>query len=154
AIRASGFYRSDDGYVDSIGNNPIPTLQDPTVNIESSRVEKDLNGLDSYGGRVSALFAPSDRFSINLTAMAQDINSDNSDRFEAHPESLKALYGGDVVSRYHPEWTDIEYRVYSATINWNMGPVTLQSVTSYGQFDENFQRDAALVPALGAPTAQ
>jgi outer membrane receptor protein involved in Fe transport len=154
AVRVSGFYRSDDGYIDSIGNNPIPTLQDPTVNIESSRVEKDLNGLDSYGGRVSALFEPSDRFSINLTAMAQDINSDNSDRFEADPESLNGLYGGHVVTRYHPEWTDIEYRVYSATINWNMGPVTLQSVTSYGEFDENFQRDVAIVPALGLPTAQ
>ncbi len=33
AVRASGFYRSDGGYIDSIGNNPIPHLQDPSVNI-------------------------------------------------------------------------------------------------------------------------
>ncbi len=154
AVRASGFYRSDDGYINSIGNNPIPTLQDPTVNIESTRVEKDLNGLENYGGRISALFEPSDHFSLNLTALFQDINSDNADRFEADPETLEPLYGGSVVSRYHPEWTDIEYRVYSATINWGIGPVTLQSVTSYGEFEENFQRDIAVVPALGAPTAQ
>jgi outer membrane receptor protein involved in Fe transport len=154
AIRASGFYRSDEGYINSIGNNPIPALQDPTVTIESARVEEELNGAETYGGRVSALLEPSEAFSLNLTAMFQDINSDNSNRFEADPETLDALYGGSVVSRYHPEWTDIEYRVYSATINWDMGPVTLQSVTSYGEFTETFQRDIAVVPALGAPTAQ
>ena len=98
AVRASGFYRSDDGYINSIGNNPIPTLQDPTVNIESTRVEKDLNGLENYGGRISALFEPSDHFSLNLTALFQDINSDNADRFEADPETLEPLYGGSVVS--------------------------------------------------------
>ena len=70
AVRASGFYRSDGGYIDSIGNNPIPTLQDPTVNIvDGTRVEKDLNGLEIYGGRMSALFEPSDSFSLNLTAL-------------------------------------------------------------------------------------
>lgn len=154
AIRASGFYRSDGGYIKSVGNNPIPTIQDPTVFIESTRVEEELNEVETYGGRVSALFAPSDSFSLNLTVLFQDINSDNANRFEADPETLDALYGGSVVSRYHPEWTDIEYRVYSATLNWDMGPVTLQSVTSYSEGTETFERDVALVPALGAPTAQ
>jgi outer membrane receptor protein involved in Fe transport len=72
------------------------------------------------------------------------------------PLTLKPLYGGLVASRYHQEWTDIEYRVYSATIDWNLGGVTLESVTSYGEFSENFQRDVAVIDALGAgiPTAQ
>ena len=26
ALRASGFYRTDGGFIDSIGNNPIPSL--------------------------------------------------------------------------------------------------------------------------------
>ena len=33
AVRASGFYRSTGGYIDSIGTNPIPAVQDPSVNI-------------------------------------------------------------------------------------------------------------------------
>jgi iron complex outermembrane recepter protein len=33
AIRASGFYRSDEGFIDSIGNNPVVSLQNPDVNI-------------------------------------------------------------------------------------------------------------------------
>ena len=147
ALRATGFYRSDDGYVDSIGNNPIPTLQDPDVNIvDGTRVEENINSLETLGGRLSALFAPSDSFSLNLAAVYQEINSDNSDQFEVDPVTLEPLYGGEVASRYHPEFTDIEYQIFSATIDWDVGPLTVQSVTSYGEFTETFQRDAALTP--------
>jgi outer membrane receptor protein involved in Fe transport len=145
AIRVSGFYRMDDGFIDSIGNNPIPSLQNPAVNIvDGSRVEENLNGLDSYGGRVSALFQPSDAFSLNLTALFQNIESDSSDAFEADPVSYQPLYGGLVASRYHPEFTDIEYRIYSAAMDWDFGAATLQSVTSWGEFKQDFQRDISL----------
>ena len=52
AVRASGFYRSDDGYINSIGNNPIPTLQDPTVNIErhTGREEPQRRSTTTVGG--------------------------------------------------------------------------------------------------------
>ena len=47
ALRASGFFRSDGGFVDSIGNNPIPALQDPSVNIvDGTLVEDELNGTE------------------------------------------------------------------------------------------------------------
>jgi outer membrane receptor protein involved in Fe transport len=145
AIRVSGFYRSDEGFIDSIGNNPIPSLQNPAVNIvEGSRVEDNVNGLDTYGGRLSALFQPSDQFSLNLTALFQNIESESSDAFEADPVTFRPLYGDLVASRYHPEFTDIEYRIYSATADWDVGGVSLQSVTSYGTFEEDFQRDYAI----------
>lgn len=151
AIRASGFYRSDEGFIDSIGNNPIvaivPDPDVPPINIvDGSRVEDKLNALETYGGRLSALFQPSDSFSLNLTALFQDIKSDNADVVEADPDTYDPLYGGLVASRYHPEYTDIKYRVYSATIDWDVGPVTLQSVTSYGEFEEDFQRDVSGFP--------
>src|SRR3546814_2373818 len=50
AIRASGFYRSYGGTVDSIGTG-------------GSDVAKNINDSKSYGGRISALIAPSDSFS-------------------------------------------------------------------------------------------
>ena len=146
AIRASGFYRQDDGFIDSIGNNPVPVFQDPAVNIvDGSRVEENLDGLETTGGRVSALFEPSENFSLNLTALFQDIKSDGSSQFEADPATLDPLYGDLVISRYHPQPTDIEYRIYSATLDWNLGGVTLQSVTSYGEFSDTFQDDASLI---------
>src|SRR6185295_8932082 len=155
ALRASGFYRSDDGFIDSIGNNPIPTLTDPTVNIvDGTRVEDSINALETYGGRMSALFQPSDSFSLNLTALYQKIESDNSDMYEGDPDTYEPLYGGLVVSRYHPEPTDIEYQVYSATLSWDFGAATLQSITSYGEFQETFQRDLALLPAGSGGLAQ
>jgi iron complex outermembrane recepter protein len=157
ALRASGFLRSDGGYTESIGNNPIPALQDPSVNIvDGTQVKDELNGSDVTGGRLSALFRPSDAFSLDLTAYYQDIDSDNSDAFEVDPVTLEPLYGGRVASRYHQEPTDIEYRVYSATIDWDLGAASLQSVTSYSEFSETFQRDIAAQDALGLgiPTAQ
>jgi iron complex outermembrane receptor protein len=148
ALRASGFYRADEGFIDSIGNNPIPSLQNPAVNIvDGTRVEENLNGLDTYGGRVSALFEPSDQFSLTLAALFQNIDSENADVFEADPVDFDPLYGGLVASRYHPEFTDTEYRIYSATLDWDFGGATFQSVTSYSEFSETFQRDFAVLPA-------
>jgi iron complex outermembrane recepter protein len=157
ALRVSGFHRSDGGYTDSIGNNPIPTLQDPGVNIvDGTLVEDELNGTDVTGGRLSALLKPSDRFSMDLTVHYQDIDSDNSGTFEVDPGTLAPLYGGLVASRYHDEPQDIEYRLYSATLDWDLGGVSLQSVTSYSEFTHDFELDAAVVDAigLGLPTAQ
>ena len=56
AIRASGFYRSEDGYIDSIGNNPIPSLLDPDINIvDGSLVKSDINGArDLWRSRVAS----------------------------------------------------------------------------------------------------
>ena len=142
AFRVSGFYRSDEGFIDSIGNNPVPSITNPAVNIvDGTRVEDDLNGLETSGGRVSALFQPSDDFSLNLTAFFQDLRSDNADIFEADPVTFRPLYDGLVASNYHPEYTDTDYRIYSATIDWDFGPVSLQSVTSYGEFEQTFQAD-------------
>ena len=154
AMRASGFYRSDDGFVDSVGNNPILFFADPSLTIEDgTREEDDLNSVNTTGGRLAAQFEPNENFSLNLTAFFQDIDSDGRDFLDADPNSLEPLYGGSVVSSYHPDVTDISYRVYSATIDWNFGPVSLLSVTSYGEFETNFQRDASLIP-LGLPLAQ
>lgn len=157
AVRASGFYRSTGGYIDSIGNNPIAALQDPSVNIfDGTLREGDINDSEVVGGRVSALFTPSENFSLDLSVHYQDINSDNQGTIEVDPTTLRPINGGDrrVVSRYHNEPTDIEYRLYSATIDWDLGGVSLQSVTSYSEFLEDFERDVAALAVIALPTAQ
>jgi outer membrane receptor protein involved in Fe transport len=153
ALRASGFYRSDEGFSDSIGNNPIPTLTDPNVNvIEGTRVEDDLNSLDTYGGRVAALFQASDTFSVNLSAVLQNIESGGPDLVDADPSTLSPLNSSPVQSRYQRAFSDIEYRVYSANLDWDFGAASLQSITSDGSFEQNFQQDAAIASSLaGVP---
>jgi outer membrane receptor protein involved in Fe transport len=157
AMRASGFFRSDGGYTASVGNNPVAALQDPSVNIhEGTLIENEINGSDVSGGRLSALFEPSEAFSLDLTVHYQEISNDNSSIFEVNPTTLEPLYGGRVASRYHDEPNDVEYQVYSATIDWDLGGVTLQSVTAYSEFVNDFRADAAVVDVLntGLGTAQ
>ena len=145
AVRATGFYRQDGGFVDSIGNNPIPSLTDPDVNIVQGSLDEDnINELQTYGGRFSALFNASDMLSVRLTALLQNIETDASDAIQTDRVTLKPLYGDRVASPYHHEPTDIEYRVYSATVDWDFGPASLMSSTSYGTFQEDLQRDQAM----------
>jgi len=154
AIRATGFYRADDGFIDSIGNNPIPSLTDPNINIvDGTRVEQNINTVDTVGGRVSALFAPSDRFSLNVSAVFQNIEAGSGDFVDADPATLERLNSDLVKSRYHVDSADIEYRVYSAALDWDIGSTTLQSITSYSTLEHDFRTDAAVnTQLLGLPT--
>jgi iron complex outermembrane receptor protein len=156
AIRASGFFRFDEGFIKSIGNNPIPSLLDPSVNIvDGTRVEKDINSADVFGGRISALFQPTDTLSLEFAAQIQNIETDSSNLIDADPVTLKPLERGLVRSRYHRDDTDIEYRVYSGTVEWDIGLATFQSITSYSTFEQTFQVDVAANTALaGIPMAQ
>ena len=153
ALRASGSSRSDKGYIDSIGNNPIATLTDPNVNvIEGTRVEKGLNTTDTVGGRLSALYKPTEAFSINLTAQMQNIDADAPDTIDADAATLEPLNNGLVQSRYQRSYSNVEYRVYSATIDWDFSGFSLQSITSDGSFDQNWQQDLAIASSLaGVP---
>ncbi|HLT90352.1 MAG TPA: TonB-dependent receptor [Woeseiaceae bacterium] len=147
AVRASGFYRAESGFIDSIGNNPIPSLTDPANNIvDGSLVLEDLNETDVFGGRVSALFDTGGVFSAQLTALFQDIEADGSANFEGDFDTYEPLYGGLVKTQYHRDLTDTEYRIYSGLLNWELGAGTLLSSTSYSTFAQHIQDDAALFP--------
>ena len=148
AVRASGFYRFDDGFIDSIGNNPIPSLTDPANNVvDGTLVLDNLNETDTFGGRVAGLFDSGAGFTAKVTALFQNIESSGSDVFEADPETYEPLYGGMVRSQYHREPTDTEYRIYSAELNWDLDAGSLLSSTSYSTFEHDFQADGALVVA-------
>lgn len=144
AVRATGFYRLDGGFIDSIGNNPIGSLVDPDVNVvQGTLAEDNVNELETYGGRISALFNASDAFSVRLTALLQNIGTSGSDSIETDRATLEPLYGDRVTSLYHHEPTDFRYRIYSATLDWDLGPASLLSSTSYSTFQEDLQRDEA-----------
>ena len=153
AVRASGFYRSDSGFIDSIGNNPVPSLATPGVNVISgTRVANGLNALDRFGGRLAVLVEPSKRFSVTVGAQIQDIDTDASSVVDADPRSLEPLNPTPVQSSYQKEFNDTKYRVYNGTVDGDLGPARLQSVTSYGTFETDFQSDLAIATNLtGGP---
>lgn len=140
AVRIDGFYRKDHGYVDSIGNNPILSLL-TGAEIGRTLVAKDINDRKSYGGRASVLFDPTDNLSIRLTAFAQDLKSGGSNSFDVDPATLDSLYGRFVQSVYQPQPTDIKYRVYYGTVDWDVGFANLFSQTSYSKFREDLETD-------------
>ena len=125
---------------------------EPAVNIVDGPRRRRSQRAETCGGRLSALFQPSDDFSLNLTAFFQDIAA-TTRTFEADPVTLQPLYDGLVASSYHPEYTDTDYRIYSATIDWDFGPVSLQSVTSYGEFEQLFRRMSAALTWASAWTS-
>ncbi|WP_338425233.1 TonB-dependent receptor [Sphingopyxis kveilinensis] len=141
ALRASGFYRSYGGYIDSVGT-------------AGSDADKNINDSKSYGGRISVLFAPTENLSIRLTALLQDFDSDGGSTVEVDPSTLKPLYGGLTKSQYVPEFTKVRYRLYNGSLDWDFGFAELLSSTSYAIQDVTL-RDDLTTPygaALGLPS--
>jgi iron complex outermembrane recepter protein len=155
AVRASAFYRSDDGFIDSIGNNPVASLKNPALNIiAGTRVAKDINTSTSSGGRLSGLYQPSEKFSLLLTEQVQNLKSGAPNAVDADPVTLKPLQN-DVQSSYYKQPVDTKYRISSATANWGLGALNLASVTSYSTFEQDLNLDATIASGLtgGPPLA-
>ncbi len=156
AVRGTGVYRFDSGFIDSIGNHPIPSLTNPGVNVvDGTRIVNGLNSVDRFGGRIAALYKPSDKFSVTLAAQLQDIQSEGDSNVDADPNSLEPLNSAPVQSRYQSQFNDTKYRVYSGTLDWDFGAASVESITSYGTFEADFRTDFALATALtgGPPLA-
>ncbi len=124
AVRASGFYRDVAGYVDPVG-----------------RAGNDVNKSDSYGGRASLLFTPSDNFSVRLFGMYQKIGTDSPSSFTADPATLRPVdpitgaFQGDRRTRYEriAEKNSLKYQLYSGTLDYDFGAASLVSITSYAK---------------------
>ncbi|HEX7115215.1 MAG TPA: TonB-dependent receptor [Steroidobacter sp.] len=128
AVRGVGYYRKLGGFIDSIGT-------------AGSDVAEDINESESYGGRLSMLYRPSDAFSLRLTAMTQNIETLASSSVESDPNTLDTLYSELSQSQFVPEFTDVKYRVYNATMDIDLGFATLTSATSYNDFESPFRSD-------------
>ncbi len=75
------------------------------------------------------LLAPSDAFSVRLSAVMQNIRNQAGGDVESSATTLDTLYGRLSQSQFVPEFTDIDYRVYNATLDFDLGFATLTSAT-------------------------
>ena len=103
---------------------------------------RNVNGAESYGGRASLLFRPSDNFSVRLFALIQNIDTDSPSTFLANPVTLQpvnpitgARSARRARTRYEriAEFNRLDYRLYAGTIDYDFGFATLTSVTSYAE---------------------
>ncbi len=118
AFRASGSYRKDGGWIDSIGTG-------------GSRVRTNINDARVYGGRASLLFMPTPDISLRLSALFQNFDVNAPSIEESDGASLATLYGRPTQSIFVSPYRDIRYRVYDATATIGLGFATLTSSTSY-----------------------
>jgi iron complex outermembrane recepter protein len=114
AVRVTGFYRSDPGYID-----------DP---LQGS----DVNDGKTYGGRISFMVRPAPAFRIRASVLMQNIRSNGTNGVDVDPVTLKPTIGKYDHERFVREPNDIDYRLYNATVDYDFGPVSLVSATSYG----------------------
>ena len=139
AVRATGFYRHDGGFIDSIGTG-------------GSAVKNNINGDRAYGGRVQALFEPSPTFSVRASALFQNIEAKAPSTVESDPATLATLYGRPTQSQFVPPFTNVDYRLYNITGHLDLGFVDVTSVTTYATQHQTLRTDASfnLSPLIAA----
>lgn len=108
AVRATAFTRRDPGYIDNVATH---------VN--------GVNEVDAFGGRVAALWQPSELYSFKVSALSQEI--------KGYGVSDVAAGLGDLQQSYIPGTGRYTRKVqaYSATVHAKLGVVDLTSVSGY-----------------------
>ncbi|HXZ59335.1 MAG TPA: TonB-dependent receptor [Steroidobacteraceae bacterium] len=141
AIRLSGVYAGVPGWVNdpSLGKNYI-------------------NEGYREGLRADFLFNATDNFSIRLNAFGQNLHTDGTPYTDVigaagtpltpPPNQLQPQNGYYNQTRFTGEPSTFEYRIYSATLDWNLGWGHLASITSYGSSAQNLYVDATSVPLV------
>src|ERR1700730_3046944 len=119
ALRVGGFDQDVAGYI-----------ADPL----SGKTE--VNDGHKHGGRVSLLAEPIDTLSIRLTATTQEAKYNGTPSVDANPVSLQPVHGDLTQERYLAEPSSFKYANYNATIDWNAGPLSVLSTTSYSLLNQ------------------
>jgi outer membrane receptor protein involved in Fe transport len=139
ALRVSGYGQDVAGYID-----------DP------ARGKKDINDGHKEGGRAALLWAPTDDLSIHLTATSQQSKYNGTNVVDVDPTTLEPLHGDLTQERTFGEPSEAKYENYNATIDWNAGPFSVLSTTSYGILKFDYVTDGTnfdVAPGAGVTYA-
>ena len=126
AVRGSAYWDNLPGYID-----------DPL------RKVRNVNGVTYTGGRLSFLAKPVDNLTVRVTAALQDISDKGSGAEDVNRLTLKPLYGDLTNSRAFSPPNKINYQVYNATLDYDLGFADVTSATSYGKFHQDELLDAS-----------
>lgn len=135
AVRASGFTRREPGYIDN-----------------SQSGERSVNETHVDGGHLSALWRPSELFSLRLSALYQ------KNELRGEPLTYYGSGAEDLQQRFLPNsgTVDREFSAYSAIATVDLGTFDLTSVTGYNVTDLLAVHDNTFnlgeVTALAFPT--
>ena len=136
ALRVNAYDRQDPGYIDNVFTG-----------------QKNLDGDTVSGGRAQLLWTPTQTFSLNFSALAQNLTSSSlaNAGTDVDPVTLKPIYGDLEQSRAADTGMfDVRYRLYSLDLNDDFGWAKLVSTSSYSTLakDSNTDSTAAYAPIL------
>lgn len=134
AVRASVFTREDPGYID-----------DPVLGL------KGVNEDRASGGHLSALWQPSETFSLKLSALYQKVTGHNTNDETPNPPSffnvgqlgnLQQFY----IRAVNTYGYDRTSQAYSLKLDWKIGVADLVALTGYNRYtvDDSFDLSLAL----------
>jgi iron complex outermembrane recepter protein len=142
ALRVAGYYRRDPGFIDDVGLN-----------------RQDINNATNYGGRASFLLEPMDAFSILISALVQDDNSNGRSLEEVDRNTFVPTYGDLTARTLFPEVDNLKYRLVNAKLSYGAGVADVTNVLSYDQLRDSSVNDTTLnygflipFPNSGSPT--
>lgn len=112
-VTLNAFDRHDPGYID-----------DPNGN------HKNVNSLHVSGGRVAALWQPTERFSAEFSALVQDSSANATSDVDVD-SNLTPIYGKYQQLRYATQNWDLDSTLYSLRVKYDLGWAALTSISSY-----------------------
>lgn len=137
AIRASGYYEYSPGWIgNALGANPAT------------------NTVRRYGGRVALLVRPTENLTLRANALVQNREAGGYDTVEVKgyldPADPFGLLAGYNKNTYLDEPSNSHSEIYSFHADYDLGGVTLQSITSYGKIRTSYMFDSPFYVPLSA----
>ncbi|WP_238481172.1 TonB-dependent receptor [Dyella telluris] len=136
ALRVNAYNRDDPGYIDNVFTG-----------------KKEVNEDTVSGGRAQMLWTPTDKVSVRLSALAQNLRGDGlaNTGVEVDPATLQPIYGYQKQSRAAGTGLlAVQYRLYDLSVDADFGWAKLVSSSSYGsqKVDQNGDVTTAYGPLL------
>jgi outer membrane receptor protein involved in Fe transport len=138
AVRASGFYTRDPGYIDNAATG-----------------REDINRSVNKGGRVALEWKPSAGFSASLSSLYQRRQTSGLGAETVDLATLAPVAGRYTMNDPSDLLVRTEYQLHSLTLNADLGFARLTSATGYGRQKSALSSDLsrAFGVALGLPVA-
>jgi outer membrane receptor protein involved in Fe transport len=116
-LRVSGFYRKDPGFIDNVVTGA-----------------KNENDVKSKGIAANLLLKPSERLSVRIGGLVQDINAHGVNGVAVDRVTLRPVFGKDDTEFFVPTGNRAKIRLISGTITYELTPgISLVSATSYSK---------------------